>query len=179
MVVKTRKVVTPAGIVRREPRPGDTETPDTETPETETPENGKPKRAYSKQVLAEVPLDALDASRVPEEEWGSHPLNTAAVRSPAQVKVDETVKALHQEWKDAGSPAERQSPRGRYTVSPEHAPSVRAMLTRAGTHLDVHVKIGPPVHDQDGNERIVFTARDRVRKPRSTADTPVIAAISE
>jgi hypothetical protein len=161
MVVKTKQAPPEGGEAASVP----------ELPEGDGAQNGGlATRTYTRVKLEDVPLESLTAERVPEDEWVSHPLHVQAVRSPGQVKVDETVKALHEDWLAAGSPAERQSPRGRFTVAPEHAASIRAMLARAGTYLDVHVKIGPPVHDQDGNERVVFTARDRVRKPRTKPD---------
>lgn len=109
---------------------------------------------------------------VPESEWSQTPLTTQE-RKPAQLAIDAKVKALYEAWVKAERPKVAQSPRKRLVVKPDHAPAVRHMLGLAGRFLDVHVKVNPPAHNPDGNEIIVFTARDRNR--RTPASTPVSA----
>ena len=182
MTVKTRgrtPVTDPFTPVPEDDPPGADATPDSgrDVPAIDGQTPAEHKRSYSRTVFADVPLDALDSAEVPEAEWGSHPLTGGAARSEAQLKIDAQVKDLHEKWVAAGRPEIRQSPRKRFKVAPEHGPAVRHMLGKAGSLLDVHVKITPAAHDQEGREVIVYTARDRVRKPRAT-ETPAVPAIS-
>lgn len=121
----------------------------------------KAKRSYKRDPLAPVPLDILNSAEdVPEEEWSTRPLKSGPVRSDMQQVIDAKVKALHEKWTEAGKPDLAHSPRSLYRVGPEHAASIRRMLTSAGNHLGITVK-HDSTNDMQGRVAIVFTARDK------------------
>lgn len=126
--------------------------------------------------LPEVDLDALgDAEDVPEDEYGEVILDTRdrADRSPAQMKIDAAVNAVHEAWIKADKPNIRTAPRKRYVVKPEFEATTRAMLVRAGAVNKVRV-IQKATHDGNGMAVIVFSAIDRVAKKNTEtpAETP-------
>lgn len=168
--------------------PTPTETP-AETPaENPTPEvlNGVTSETVKKAGrprlgdLPEVDLDALgDVEDVPEDEYGEVILDTRdrADRSPAQMKIDAAVNAVHEAWIKAGKPNIRTAPRKRYVVKPEFEATTRAMLVRAGAINKVRV-IQKATHDGNGMAVIVFSAIDRTPAKKVT-ETPAETSPAE
>jgi hypothetical protein len=138
----------------------------------------KKKRDYVRKVFAPVPLDLLESAfeEVPEEEWADNPLTGTGIkeRDPAQLKIDEQVKTNYDSWVAKGKPAVHESPRGRFRVSPDHAPAINYMIKQAATHHKIVASIEPPKYGQDGRQIILFTTRDkppkRQNKPTGTVN---------
>lgn len=120
---------------------------------------------------ADEPLTAsmITAEDVPEEEWGEHSLTLTRPRGEFQQVIDALVKDLHDQWKTAGSPDLRKSPRKKLTVPVHKAADVRAKLTKAGVFHNVAVKWGDERFDPNGHAVITFTARDKQTKNKAAA----------
>jgi hypothetical protein len=129
-------------------------------------------QTYTRRVIA--PLgSALDLEVVPMD---APPIQVKdSVRSEDQKHVDRDAWKAYQAWMRLPEPRPTEfnkMPRFRYIVAPEDADTVRQLLTRAGTHHSINVRIAPTKRHQDGNAIIYFAARARSKRNRDENDYP-------
>lgn len=92
------------------------------------------------------------------------------VRDEAQTTIDERVKAAHAAWIEAGKPQEfNKSPRKRIVIAPEHEAGVRKMLEKAGSYLNLRVRIAPSKTHESGNRMVYYVVTDRTKKADADA----------
>jgi hypothetical protein len=121
-------------------------------------------RKYERKVFAPIPAEAMRFEAVPMD---APPIAVKdSSRSEDQKRIDRDAWKAYQAWLALpDAPKEfNKMPRFRYVVAPEHADSVREMLTRAGTFHGINVRVAPTKRHQDGSAIIYFAARKREKR---------------
>lgn len=145
------------------------------TPAFEQYGKGHASRLQTRKEYKPIPKNALNSLKPvdPTEEVEYGAVGAAASeRDEVQQMIDGHVKDAYQEWVAAGKPEKfNDSPRKRYTFSPELEESFRAGLRSAGRLHSVSVRIAPAKRLDNGKVALYWTAQDiREREQKKNKD---------
>lgn len=101
-------------------------------------------------------------------------------RDDRQVQIDGVVSDLHTAYVAAGKPERWATmPKRAYHVDPKAADTLRMLIRRAANFIDVSVRFGRPVRDNQGREIVVFGVRDKRAPVAKDKDTWTLVELRE